>query len=319
MADEVEILAGDRSGGRLRSGTAARLAGLPVTTLRVWERRYGVVAAPKTATGQRLYSADDVQRLRLIKCLTLRGHAIGSIATLAFSELQRLADGLPAGSASPRIGHVDRRIVVVGRAAARRLEPADGIGALEVHEDLEQAADRSGDADVLLIHLATLQPPAVDRLLAVAALRRARSTVVTYAFASEAAVESLHRAGVTTLREPVVRRDLLRVLTRDTAAPARRNGEGVAPARAFTDEALVAFAQTQTAIACECLRHVSEIVLQVAAFETYSAECVSRHPEDAVQHARLNQLAGTTRARFEQALMDLAAHEGVGIGDESRP
>ena len=32
---------------RLRSGTAARLAGLPVSTLRVWERRYAVVDAPK--------------------------------------------------------------------------------------------------------------------------------------------------------------------------------------------------------------------------------------------------------------------------------
>ena len=39
---------------RLRSGTAARLAGLPVTTLRVWERRYGVVAPAKTVTGQQI-------------------------------------------------------------------------------------------------------------------------------------------------------------------------------------------------------------------------------------------------------------------------
>ena len=50
---------------RLRSGTVARLAGVPVATLRIWERRYGVVDAPKSAAGQRLYSGHDMQRLRL--------------------------------------------------------------------------------------------------------------------------------------------------------------------------------------------------------------------------------------------------------------
>jgi len=76
---------------RLRSGSAARLAGLPVTTLRVWERRYGVVAAPKSATGQRLYGAGDVQRLALLKLLSDRGHAIGTMATLPLADLLGLA------------------------------------------------------------------------------------------------------------------------------------------------------------------------------------------------------------------------------------
>jgi hypothetical protein len=78
---------------RLRSGTAARLAGIAVATLRVWERRYGVVAAPKTPTGQRLYTSHDVQRLRLLKQLTARGHAIGTIAALDLAALQVLAVG----------------------------------------------------------------------------------------------------------------------------------------------------------------------------------------------------------------------------------
>ena len=35
----------------LRSGTAARLAGLPVATLRVWERRYDVVSMGSVLSG----------------------------------------------------------------------------------------------------------------------------------------------------------------------------------------------------------------------------------------------------------------------------
>src|ERR1700761_1174075 len=74
-----------------RSGEAARLAKMPVTTLRIWERRYGVVGPAKTASGQRLYTEDDVRRLTLIKLLVSRGHAIGAIARLDREQLQFLA------------------------------------------------------------------------------------------------------------------------------------------------------------------------------------------------------------------------------------
>jgi len=87
---------------RLRSGAAARLAGLPVTTLRVWERRYGVVSAPKTATGQRQYGAVDVQRLALLKLLSNHGHAIGTMADLPLADLRSLfATVVPALLADP--------------------------------------------------------------------------------------------------------------------------------------------------------------------------------------------------------------------------
>ena len=46
----------------MRSGTAARLAGLSPSTLRIWEHRYGVVAPPKSTTGQRTYSMKDIER-----------------------------------------------------------------------------------------------------------------------------------------------------------------------------------------------------------------------------------------------------------------
>nr|WP_179712022.1 MerR family transcriptional regulator [Paraburkholderia bryophila] len=74
-----------------KSGEAARLAKMPVTTLRIWERRYGVIGPAKTASGQRLYTEDDVRRLTLIKMLVSRGHAIGAIARLDREQLQFLA------------------------------------------------------------------------------------------------------------------------------------------------------------------------------------------------------------------------------------
>ena len=71
-----------------RSGAVARLTGIPVQTLRVWERRYRIVGPRQSATGQRLYAPSDVNRLAVIKQLVDSGHAIGSIAPLGLDQLR---------------------------------------------------------------------------------------------------------------------------------------------------------------------------------------------------------------------------------------
>ncbi|MCL6485084.1 MAG: MerR family transcriptional regulator, partial [Janthinobacterium lividum] len=72
-----------------RSGVAARLAGLPVETLRVWERRYGISDTGRSAHGQRLYSEAQVRRLRLMKQLVDQGHPIGALAKLQLEQLDQ--------------------------------------------------------------------------------------------------------------------------------------------------------------------------------------------------------------------------------------
>ncbi|HRK36295.1 MAG TPA: MerR family transcriptional regulator, partial [Candidatus Hydrogenedentes bacterium] len=67
--------------------------------IRVWERRYGAVAPPRTGTNRRLYSEGDVQRLTLLRRATLEGHSIGQIANCSMDELRKLVTG--QSSASP--------------------------------------------------------------------------------------------------------------------------------------------------------------------------------------------------------------------------
>ncbi|MDO9135785.1 MerR family transcriptional regulator, partial [Hydrogenophaga sp.] len=73
-----------------RSGAVARLADMPVSTLRIWEQRYQAVAPSTASTGHRQYSANDVERVVLLRQLTLHGHAIGSLAGLAIEQLRDL-------------------------------------------------------------------------------------------------------------------------------------------------------------------------------------------------------------------------------------
>jgi DNA-binding transcriptional MerR regulator len=321
MADTPSPSALASDAHRLRSGTAARLAGLPVTTLRVWERRYGVVAAEKTASGQRMYSKHDVSRLRLLRQLTHAGHAIGTIATLDLQSLQALVSGVPALANSAAPATLDA--VVVGRSAAHALEAVAGCVLSAVHDDLDQAeaAPPPGSrVDLLLVRLASLQPRAVDRVLALGATLRAGAIFVVYAFGTEASADSLREAGVTVRREPLGARELAQWVrdARAAPAPAPPMPEAdwqVAP-RHFDDEALARLGAMPSPVACECLRHMAEIVAQLASFERYSQECTSTGPADAALHRHLSRTAGAARTMFEHALQRVVDDAGLELRDE---
>lgn len=296
---------------RLRSGTAARLAGLPVTTLRVWERRYAVVAAPKTATGQRLYSELDVQRLRALKQLTGCGHAIGTIAGLDLESLQALVASTPASVARPH--QPVQRVVVVGGGAAQKLRAVAGCTVAAVHDDLDQAETQAAPSqavDLLLVHLPSLQPLAVERLLALQARLQAGALIVLYAFGPDATAELLRAGGATVRRDPISGRELARLVGAAPRSVAPVASPRLATPRQYSDETLVRIAELPSAIACECLRHVAEIVLQLAGFERYSADCVSVSPADAAVHRQLSETAASARTMFEQALAGMLAEEG---------
>ena len=84
-----------------RTGVAARLAGIPVETLRVWERRYNIVGPRLSPRGHRLYSAADVSRLVLIKKLVDLGSPIRSVAGLPLAALRDMRSAAAAARPAP--------------------------------------------------------------------------------------------------------------------------------------------------------------------------------------------------------------------------
>jgi hypothetical protein len=85
--------------------TVTRLTGLSADVVRVWERRYGVVAPLRGPRGTRLYSADDVAHLRLLARVVRAGRAIGDVARLDRDALEALVGEAAAdGTRGPREG-----------------------------------------------------------------------------------------------------------------------------------------------------------------------------------------------------------------------
>src|SRR5664279_968466 len=67
----------------------AKLTGVPLDTIRAWERRYGAVT-PQRSTRGRIYSEKEVQRLVLLRDAVARGHAIGQVADVGDEDLKAL-------------------------------------------------------------------------------------------------------------------------------------------------------------------------------------------------------------------------------------
>lgn len=87
-------------------GVVARMTGIPVATLRVWERRYGFPAAARTEGGQRIYSQHEVQRLHWVKARVDEGMQVGkAVHALQMTEtsggaIERVATGVGTGGAT---------------------------------------------------------------------------------------------------------------------------------------------------------------------------------------------------------------------------
>lgn len=305
-----------------RSGTAARLAGIPVDTLRMWERRYQVVGPQVSAHGHRRYAAEDVDRLALIKALVDLGHSIGTIAHLSAAKLHEMRAGpvtLPSAtqprareSSIVRVAIVGEALAVRAAAIASRFPRLQIVGTCT---DREHTAGvfRDVSADVLAIELPALREDAVEFVDALAVAVGARRAIVAYRFGTESAVRELRRRGHAVARAPI---DLAEIESLGSALPAARETTAAPPVTArsaprFDERTLAHLAQISTTVRCECPRHVVDLLLSLRAFERYSAECENRSPADAELHRHLGRVAGSARALFEEALVRVAQAEGI--------
>jgi len=70
----------------LRIGELSRRVGVPVESLRAWERRYGLLTPSRTPGGFRLYGEDDLARVLAMRANLERGLFAAEAARLALAE-----------------------------------------------------------------------------------------------------------------------------------------------------------------------------------------------------------------------------------------
>jgi DNA-binding transcriptional MerR regulator len=115
-------------GPALGPGAVAALLGVAATTLRSWDRRYGLGPGDRTEGGHRRYTPRDVERLRRMRRLTYSGVPAAEAAALALRDDPPVAvPGRPGpGPPGPGLPSAGRGVKRLARAAAA----LDGSGLL---------------------------------------------------------------------------------------------------------------------------------------------------------------------------------------------
>jgi DNA-binding transcriptional MerR regulator len=88
------------------------LSGIKAHTIRIWEKRYGIVSPHRTPTNIRLYSDADLKKLINVALLNNHGLKISKIASLSSSELVNRVTELSRKDDGPAM-HIDRLVVAM--------------------------------------------------------------------------------------------------------------------------------------------------------------------------------------------------------------
>ena len=310
-----------------RIGAVAKLTGISPDALRIWERRYGCIVPLRSPGGGRLYSADDIARLQLMKLLVDRGDSIGAVATLDHEALQARVNDIRT-AAAPSVPFKRYRLVVIGAPLAAKMDSAretlSDITLVAAYGSPQafMAATDDIEADVLVIEQSTLQAETAAQLSDWITRINASHAIVVYRFAAEEVLRHLPASRCSALRAPVEPRSIERICT---AIMGRYSTSGVSdsehelinneapPPRRFNNDTLARLAMISTTVQCECPRHLAELLTSLAAFEQYSIECESRSLKDAALHAYLNTTASRARHMIEIALTQVLEAENIQV------
>lgn len=89
-----------------------RLSGINAHTIRIWERRYGLIEPSRTDTNRRRYSGSDLRRIINVAILNRNGFKISKIARMNDQGIEQKVGDLLA-SPKPENTEVDRLILAM--------------------------------------------------------------------------------------------------------------------------------------------------------------------------------------------------------------
>lgn len=112
-------------GGKLSIGALSRSTGIPVETLRTWERRYGFPVPERKPSGHRVYPISSVPRLRRIAEALARGHRASEAVAASERDLAALLEVTPVITGAVSQSQVAKREEPVIFALLKAVEAFD--------------------------------------------------------------------------------------------------------------------------------------------------------------------------------------------------
>lgn len=312
-------------------GTVARLTGVKPDTLRVWERRYNLGASHKSETGRRLYTQADLEHLQLVAALVAAGSRIGEIAASERKTLEQLIEvrngSVRAPAARPRL-----RLLCIGEHLCKWLEQHQGVlngvdaslAPVALEQATESLLEELGPVDMLVLECPSMGGAGFKEVERLRALLQPQSVIALSEQCSENWRRELEAHGISPLDFPPDPGALTCMFTQ--AAVLKTSREGItglgdlvkSRPRLLTDEQVDAARQFKGGKACECPRHLTTLIDQLAAFETYSSQCTVEDWQDAAVQSCIFAYASQARWLMEKAL-DLVIQDRLDVDNPGSP
>lgn len=310
-------------------GAVARLTGITVHTLRVWEQRYKAIEAERTISGRRQYTSGDVDRLMSLKFLVDRGCQISSIATLSADNLnqyltkynnQKLTSDVARKKNKPSVAIFGEYLPIKIKKINCNI---DDFAIVFCGSDINsfKADARRIKPDIIILEFGVIDEHVLRLVDELRNITNSRRVVVIYSFARSVDIKRINDDITRTMKAPVTLEEIFNTISLlhspvqidspKIEIQSKQPTEFTAPAKRFSRNTLAVLGDITSSIACECPQHLTELVVNLSNFEDYSADCVSKSPEDAELHAYLQSTTASCRASMEEALERVAVAEGI--------
>lgn len=261
-----------------RIGDAARQSGLTAHVLRQWSKRYGMHPSVMSDGGHRLYSREDVKRLKLVKRAKSQGMLLRELATLSVGSLEAITQGI----------QTSRSVLWIGAGAA--------------HFKTQFARLNWLDTDTQELNHETIvvlqEDTVTEEWLNALPNRDENNAFVFYDFASRTHLKQLAALGYECIKgQPSF--DWFR----KTVEPNEER-------RDFSSEDIEELMQIESNLDCECPAHLAALVKSLRAFSQYSLECETNTEAESWIHRRVYEHTQKAQIEIEKALTLIANEEG---------
>jgi hypothetical protein len=264
-----------------------------------------------------VYSAEQLERLRLIAGLNEHGERIANLAKLSDAQLKQRAE-LHRQNSEQLLPQVIRLAVLHPTLGQTLAGPIDGLRTQIQIIKLSEGGplpDGVGPVDVVVTALDSLGRDPTTMLRRIRLALQPTSLVVTYNYMARPLREKLLSQPLRLLKGQIAPERLREMLVQGLVTDRLRKGIRSKPSsqapRRFTAEQLATLQAQNSRLDCECPNHVASLVTALLAFETYSENCTSQNAADAALHRKLSTGTSQARAVMEELLMTLVQAEGI--------
>lgn len=300
-------------------GVLSHLSGVPTDTIRTWERRYKLLVPGRDAKGRRVYSPEQLARLRLIASLSEQGERVADLAKLSDEALKQRA----------RLHHENTELLLPEVIRVAVAHPSLGpeldgaVPGLTTRLEVIQiphggpVPEGTGKVDVVFAELSALGEDPLSLLRRIRMAMQPTTLLVNYRYIDRPMRQKLEAQPLRLLKGPIAANRIRELVVERLLADRVRKGQRSLPKERaqtrFTSAQLQHLQALNSSLDCECPNHVASLVSALLDFEVYSDGCANTGPRDAALHRKLSIGTSHARAAMEELLMLLVHEEGIQI------